>query len=481
MQVWLLAKTLSEDEATEAIEFNVDADRSLTAGMLVKVILGKVSSKTYDVDPAAYEVRFPDIPSDDEAGGGDSDGEGASPEPPTIRGDATLPPLGPQQPVFQANSKTLVIQARAKPTVGLKMKTRVSIASFERDRSRFPTLAQLSPEELDEYFEKHDLKESSRGHITCVVRLAISPLCAAKLVGGSGRDAQQLSGCIPQSILVRAGSRLTVEGLVKIFLSSLSKGLESTWRDWMVRKTGSSSLDTIDNGRSEFWMHQGGAQLGDVLDADARVSDTVPWQTVVLLPRTSKYSLETKHDKQGEEGRSASKPKVTYLFTEQTATMYVEYAVVKVNRYGKRQERVLGIDREQIYNLLPRVQLEEEDPDDPARSEEEPLSAGELLAAKSLRGEDGSKSLAAKMSRGLLQSSTSETKKRVRRVAQVKECGVSEESHAIARLCYQDGSTYKFEFESADKCAEAVARINYLVNLCREAGASSATSASVGR
>lgn len=335
--MWLLAKTLSEDEATEAIEFNVDADRSLTAGMLVQVILGKVSSKTYDVDPAAYEVRFPDIPSDDEAGGGDSDGEGASPEPPTIRGDATLPPLGLQQPVFQANSKTLVIQARAKPTVGLKMKTRVSIASFERDRSRFPTLAQLSPEELDEYFEKHDLKESSRGHITCVVRLAISPLCAAKLVGGSGRDAQQLSGCIPQSILVRAGSRLTVEGLVKIFLSSLSKGLESTWRDWMVRKTGSSSLDTIDNGRSEFWMHQGGAQLGDVLDADARVSDTVPWQTVVLLPRTSKYSLETKHDKQGEEGRSASKPKVTYLFTEQTATMYVEYAVVKVNRYGKRQ------------------------------------------------------------------------------------------------------------------------------------------------
>ena len=66
-------------------------------------------------------------------------------------------------------------------------------------------------------------------------------------------------------------------------------------------------------------------------------------------------------------------------------------------------------------------------------------------------------------------------------MAQVKECGVSEESHAIARLCYQDGSTYKFEFESADKCAEAVARINYLVNLCREAGASSATSASVGR
>ena len=70
---------------------------------------------------------------------------------------------------------------------------------------------------------------------------------------------------------------------------------------------------------------------------------------------------------------------MTYLFTEQTASMYVEYSVAKVNMWGKRQERVLGVDREKIYNLLPRLQI---DGDDGlglrARSQRWPVEVGDL-------------------------------------------------------------------------------------------------------
>ena len=206
--------------------------------------------------------------------------------------------------------------------------------------------------------------------------------------------------------------------------------------------------------RCAFWMHQGNDPLGAVLSREDKVSDAVPWQTVVLLPRTSKYVVEKKASQAGK-GKGE---KVTYLFTEQTASMYVEYDVVKINRYGKRQERVLGIDREKIYNLLPRIQLEGDDSDPD-------LQGSDLMDVKS----SSSKSLAAKMSRGLLQSSTSETKKRVRQINQVSECRVTEDNLAVACLRYKDSSTYYFDFDDEDCCAEAVARINYLVTLSNAA------------
>ena len=91
--------------------------------------------------------------------------------------------------------------------------------------------------------------------------------------------------------------------------------------------------------------------LGDVLKMDDKLSEACPWETVVLLPRSNKYKLEETDFQAGSNERQEA-PKVTYLFTEQTASMYVEYKVVKVNRHGTRQERILGIDREKIYNLL---------------------------------------------------------------------------------------------------------------------------------
>ncbi|QDZ20640.1 hypothetical protein HOP50_04g31620 [Chloropicon primus] len=447
LRVVLFAARLHADKAgnkRDVMEFQVDADRTLTASMLTQVILGKISAKDYKVDFTGYEVRFPD-----------RDDDGLKPEEATA--DTTLPPLGFQQPVSQLNSNMFVITERPVNNKALAMKTRVSINSFERDRSRFPTLSQLSPEELDEYFKKNTPKDS-KNPITCIVKLAISPLCTKKLVGSIGRSLQSFADCIPQSVVLRADSGMTVEDLTKFFLGSLCKGYEEHWKDWMIRKTKVSVFDTVDE-RCSFWMHQGNNPLGEVLDTDAKVTDVAAWQTIVLLPRTSKYALEKKAS-ESQRGKS-EQPKVTYLFTEQTASMYVEYNVVKFNRYGKKQERILGIDREQIYNLLPRLQLDED-------SMDMELTASDLIEAKGASADLSAKSLAAKVSRGLLQSTTSETKKRVRQVNQVKSCEVSGDNKAVGCLRYKDGSTYNFEFENEDLCAEAVARINYLVKLCTE-------------
>ena len=42
-----------------------------------------------------------------------------------------------------------------------------------------------------------------------------------------------------------------------------------------------------------------------------------------------------------------------YFFSEFTVSQYVEYDVVKINKYGMRQHRKLGIDREKLYNSAP--------------------------------------------------------------------------------------------------------------------------------
>ena len=122
--------------------------------------------------------------------------------------------------------------------------------------------------------------------------------------------------------------------------------------------------------------------LGSSLDGSEEVAKAAPWQTVVMVPRSARLrarrALRSQGPGSGRKGE-AGQQKVTYLFTEQTASMYVEYSVAKVNRWGKRQERVLGVDREKIYNLLPRLQI---DGDDGlglrARSQRWPVEVGDL-------------------------------------------------------------------------------------------------------
>jgi len=43
----------------------------------------------------------------------------------------------------------------------------------------------------------------------------------------------------------------------------------------------------------------------------------------------------------------------TYIWSPAAVSTYVQYSVIKINKYGQRQERIMGIDRERITNSLP--------------------------------------------------------------------------------------------------------------------------------
>lgn len=43
-------------------------------------------------------------------------------------------------------------------------------------------------------------------------------------------------------------------------------------------------------------------------------------------------------------------PPETFMFNDVTAAMFKEWHVVKKNKYGKRQQRMLGIDLNKTYN-----------------------------------------------------------------------------------------------------------------------------------
>jgi hypothetical protein len=43
-------------------------------------------------------------------------------------------------------------------------------------------------------------------------------------------------------------------------------------------------------------------------------------------------------------------PPETFMFNDVTAAMFKEWHVIKKNKYGKRQQRMLGIDLNKIYN-----------------------------------------------------------------------------------------------------------------------------------
>lgn len=54
--------------------------------------------------------------------------------------------------------------------------------------------------------------------------------------------------------------------------------------------------------------------------------------------------------------QAGEKEQDIYVFSEFTAGQYKEYEVIKENQHGVKQGRIMGIDREKIYNLLPKQQ-----------------------------------------------------------------------------------------------------------------------------
>ncbi|KAJ9469220.1 Ras-interacting protein RIP3 [Diplonema papillatum] len=51
-------------------------------------------------------------------------------------------------------------------------------------------------------------------------------------------------------------------------------------------------------------------------------------------------------------GSAASPVKMFCDWDEASASRYTEYNIIKINKFGSRQRRILGIDREKIYNMM---------------------------------------------------------------------------------------------------------------------------------
>lgn len=134
-------------------------------------------------------------------------------------------------------------------------------------------------------------------------------------------------------------------------------------------------------------------------------------------------------------------------FNELTASRYTEYAVVKVNRHGTRQARILGVDRDKVYNLPPRA----------------------VQPAPRDSGAGAGVGPAAFLEREDRALATGVTKKQFRLIADVQSIDIARGRPAAASVVYReaDGSSraYSLEFESAEVCAELTARIRFLMSL----------------
>lgn len=74
---------------------------------------------------------------------------------------------------------------------------------------------------------------------------------------------------------------------------------------------------------------------------NAVVSNTAPRQSI------SDFNEENARVK----GIEGNRKEEDFLFGSVSAAKYQEFAVVKINKRGKRQFRVLGIDGNNIYNI----------------------------------------------------------------------------------------------------------------------------------
>ena len=224
MHIWVKAQKLkaSEGKKEDCLHFEVEIDRALTTSMLLKVVMSKMASDVYDVDYAHYDVRFPDTNSED-----DSEDEKED----AFKADMTMPPLMPDEPIFQIKSKMLMVVVKTETS--LRIQSQKGGGRDEEERGRLPTLSQLSPEELEEYSKRDTLKFPT----TCMVRLVVSPLCMKALVGHVGKETKTLAHYVPSNILIQSEATFAVKDVIRLFLESLCRGYRRQWKQWMIRKT----------------------------------------------------------------------------------------------------------------------------------------------------------------------------------------------------------------------------------------------------
>ncbi len=115
-----------------------------------------------------------------------------------------------------------------------------------------------------------------------------------------------------------------------------------------------------------------------------------------------------------------------YIFNETTAGVYQEFEVIKINKYGNRQERTLGIDMYNLYNDMPK--------------------------------KNGS---------GLF-NFHSKTKKPLRKIKDITECGIISDISFFINIFDNDTNIIrelKYEVKNKNIRNEIIAKINYLINM----------------
>ena len=232
--MWLRAKRLADKEGEDALPFEIDVDRALTADMLVKVVIGKLSGPTYDRDSSNYEVRYPSEQGTSDAGRME------------VAADTNIPELDPCRPIPLLKNKVLVIVHKSASATNSNRGSKPETSG--REGGRMPTLSQLSPQELEDYTRRESSgRSTSRNGPTCIIRLAISPLCTKKLAGTMRKGTHWLAPYVPWNMVLRSEPTTSVNDMIKFFLASFYAGYQEHWRDYAVRKTNVCAWDAGSN------------------------------------------------------------------------------------------------------------------------------------------------------------------------------------------------------------------------------------------
>lgn len=80
-----------------------------------------------------------------------------------------------------------------------------------------------------------------------------------------------------------------------------------------------------------------------------------------LLEMSQSYRLNLSENSRKSKLNDENNNYNEYIFTESTAGVYQEFEVIKINKYGNRQERTLGIDMYNLYNDIPKIKKMEVD------------------------------------------------------------------------------------------------------------------------
>ena len=142
---------------------------------------------------------------------------------------------------------------------------------------------------------------------------------------------------------------------------------------------------------------------------------------------------------------------------EFNASQYTEYNVVKINRHGSRQQRILGVDRDKMYNLPQQNCLNFHDASglNGYESTKAFLKAGGSRFVKSVLNRKGV---------------VTAIKKSSKNICDINSIGYADDTRRTLNVVFTGKSdgflhAYVYEFETTAECANLLSRLTFLINI----------------